>query len=320
MKSRKRIVQKGILNHCYQRTAKGVVIFYCISDYLVWFTTFCVTAVKHRVTVLSVAMMPDHLHQSVVADSRRELSAFIGEVTSRFSVAHNGTCHYTGALFEHPYGSAPKYGDKKARTNLIYVGNNPVERRLCRLAEEYRWNFLAFAESPHPFSEPLVVRKASPQMKRAIREVRAQHAARRPMVYGQLKRLFSSLQDSEKEQLVDLIVSTYNVIDYGAATRYFDSYQDMLTAMHASTGSEYDLNEVFVGKSDACYDEMTAVLLKELGLYDIHEVLGWNMDERAKLIGILQRWTNALPEQIAAFLRIPFRRELTGQQVCFVSD
>lgn len=309
MKSRKRTFQKGILNHCYQRTVDKSVLFYNVSDYLVYFTLYCTTARKYDVQVLSLCQMPDHLHQSVRAKRLDVLSAFVGEVTRTFSKVHNETCHRKGALFESPYGSAPKNGDKKARTNLIYVGNNPVERRICSQAEDYRWNYLAYAASAHPFSEPLIVRQASSALQKALREVKRMRTDGKPLAYAQLQRLFQPLDRKEKQQLTDYIIGLYNVIDYDEAIRFFGSYEDMLLAMHSNTGSEYDLNESFIGKDDTYYYQMSRIVSEKLPVTDVHDVLALSPEEKFEVFQLLRRETFALGEQIAAFLRMPVKTE-----------
>ena len=309
MKRGERVVVKGVLNHCYQRTRKGIVLFYSVSDYLVHFTIFCTTARKHPVRVLSLCQMPDHTHSSVFAEDGEALAGFFRESNSLFVLRHNRTCHYAGTLLEHTFGSAPKFGDKKIRTNLIYVGNNPVERHLAKRAEDYRWNYLAYASNPHPFSTKFVARNSSTTMRKAVREVKASAKANVPMTYSQLQRLFRPLKNFERKQLVDIIINEYNVIDYKEAIRYFGSYDEMLIAMHATTGSEYDLNEVFIGRSDACYTKMTAILMKELGIKDIHDVLALPDGDKADLFLMLLSRTAATPEQIAAFLRVELKRE-----------
>lgn len=105
--------------------------------------------------------------------------------------------------------------------------------------------------------------------------------------------------------MVDFVVTTYNVIDYASAVQFFTSYSDMLTAMHANVGSEHDIQEVFVGKSDAHYARMTAILLNEEGFADIHDVLALSQEEKFRLFLLLSRKTDALPRQIAAYLRMP---------------
>lgn len=52
--------------HCYHRALDKGVIFYSLSDFLMYFTIFCVRAVKYKVTVLKLVQMPDHIHQTLV--------------------------------------------------------------------------------------------------------------------------------------------------------------------------------------------------------------------------------------------------------------
>ena len=73
---------------------------------------------------------------------------------------------------------------------------------------------------------------------------------RKPLNYAQLDRLFKPLTRQEGLQLTDFIITTYNCIDYEAAIRFFDTGEDMITSMHATTGSEYDINEVFTLPTD----------------------------------------------------------------------
>lgn len=305
MKSRKRKFYRDIINHCYQRGADGIVLFYSVSDHLVYFTTYCLLAKKHNVKVLSLCQMPDHVHDTVVVKKVEQLSCFKQEVNSRFSRMQNTFCHWDESVFESPFGSAPKLGSKKARSNLIYVGNNPVERQLVAKAEDYQWNYLAYAKSSHPFSEELVIRKCRWPMKNAIKEVKSQYTRGEPMTFALLKRLFQPLTLTEKRQLTDFIIDTYNVIDYEEAIRYFDTYEDMLASMHADTGSEHDLNEITLGRSDACFSQFASLLLKDGRFNDIHEVLSLPKLERAELFMQLRERTEAMSEQIAHYLRLP---------------
>lgn len=307
-KLQQRRFSRGVLNHVYQRTVNRSLIFYCVSDYLVYYTLMCVLANKYHIRILMVSLMPDHIHLSIIASSIKDFSSFMRELTSAFSRKHNAVCHHDGAFFEGPFGSAPKYGDKNVRANLLYVGDNAPERKLVSKAEDYRWNFIAYAQSDHPFSQKLVVRRASYAMKKALSEIKATHKKGHPLSYTQLKRLFSRLDRKEKEQLTDYIITLYNVIDYKSAIRYFGSYEEMLTALHSNTGSEYDINEVFVGKSDAHYGRMVSICMKELNLKDIHDVLALDIDAKKDIKQMLMARTDALPEQIAAFLRIPYEK------------
>ena len=134
------------------------------------------------------------------------------------------------------------------------------------------------------------------------------------MSYPLLQHLFKSLpNDTERNQLTDFIVSTYSVIDHKGAIRFFDSYEQELIAAHANTGSEYDLNEVFIGKSDLCYRKMSQVLHQRGLIQDIHEIISMPTSQKHDLFQLLRAETFAPAEQIAAFLHMPLTRvEITG--------
>ena len=119
--------------------------------------------------------------------------------------------------------------------------------------------------------------------------------------------MFGQLEDNEKNQLTDFIISTYNFIDYKAAIRRFGSYDKMITAMHSTTGSEYDIAESFVGKSDKYYANMISIVKRETGVKDIHEILGWDDDKKWELYLMLRSKTMATGKQIAKFLRMPLK-------------
>lgn len=304
-----RVYFSNTLIHCYQRTSDRGVLFYTFSDFLVYFTLYCIVARKYSICVLALCQMPDHIHDSIITCSDANLCRFKDEVNTGFARKWNAHAGLSGHVFESPYGSAVKMGDKKVRTNIIYVGNNPVERKLVMKAEDYRWNYLAYAVSDHPFSEKLVIREASWPLQKAAREVKSLFKAGKPLNYAILKRLFGPLNRNEILKLTDFIIKTYNVIDYEEASRYFGSYEDMLASMHATTGSEYDINEVFIGKDDSFYARMTSVLMKEAGMKDIHDILAMDTDSKLKLFVLLQQRTKAPVGQIAAFLHLPIRRE-----------
>ena len=308
MKGGNRRFVQGAINHIYQIARKGEVIFYSVSDHLVYFTIFCIMAKRYNIRVLKLCQMPDHIHGSVIADRKGDLSCFERDLTSLFAREHNGTCHREGPFFKTPFGSVPKIGEKKERSNLIYVDNNPVERHLCQWAEQYRWNYLAYAIDTHPFSEPSHKGDATKAMLRAIRVVKSRHHAEVHMPYALLKRLFNPLDQKEQNQLTYIIITTYSVIDYQAAIRHFGSYETMLTALHSTTGSEYELKERFVGKDDRWYARMTNIIMAHCHLTDIHDMLAFPQEKKCELFFLLRRKTMATATQIANFLRIPLHR------------
>ena len=264
-------------------------------------------APQYDVVILAVACMPDHLHESIKAQSRYVLWRFMQQLLSMFAKEHNVTCHRKGALFKSPFGSAPKTSDKKIRTNLAYVANNPVERHLAKNAEEYRWTFLAYANSSHPFSKPISKKRASRELKEALALVDLYHSENKHLKYSVLQTMFAGLNKEESEQLTDYIISKYSVIDFHAAISYYGSYEKMLTALHSNTGSEYDIKETFNGKRDDVYSKMCSLLMGTGRFKDIHDVLGLKADEKLKLFNYLLGKTEASPKQIANYLQVEIK-------------
>jgi len=300
----RRRFQEGILNHCYQRTADNGVLFYSCSDHLVHFTIYCILARRHRIKVLALCHMPDHIHDSIIASSVEDLESFKRDVNRTYSKYYNTYYGLKGQLFETPYGSALKRDDKAIRTNIVYVGNNPVERHLVSMAEEYRWNFLAYAKSSHPFSEQIVIRRSRWSLRRAIRIVKSLHDSGKPVNFRIMEVLFMPLNEQEREQLTDFIVSTYDVIDIDKASTYFNGYDNMIHSMHTNTGSEYDLNEVFTGRSDLYYGKLTSILKKFGKVKEIHEMLSFPKEKKLALFRLLKRECAATDGQIRKFLHL----------------
>lgn len=304
MKSRRFL--SGVVNHCYQRTADHFVLFYSVRDHLVFFTVFCVMAQRHGVHVLKLVQMPDHTHHASITETLEQLTAFTRDYTAVFAKEYNRAYHLSGPVFETPFGSAPKRSDKDIRSLLIYLDNNPVERHLVEKAESYRWNYLRYSQSPYPFSDSVLLRNASMPLRRALDRVRRLHGEGKHLTYPILNHLFDTIPSKkEKEQLTDFIVSTYSVIDHEASFRNFDGYEQELLAAQSTTGSEFDIREGFIGKSDKYYAQFTNIILESEPYKDIHEVLNQPEEEKQHLLHLLKRKTRAPWKQIAAFLHLP---------------
>lgn len=304
MKGRNRVFKVGALHHIYQRTVSGYLIIYSVRDFLVFFTIFCTVARKYDIVVLGVCLMYDHIHVLVKAPSRKAMSAFVREYTSRFSRQRNVRYQRKGQYFRHRFGSAPKVNEKKARTAISYLYNNPVEKKLCNRAEEYRWNFLLYAHCRHPFSSPLKIREASRPLRRAIAEVRALRESDLPLNYALIDRIIKNLTAKEIMQLTDYTVSLYNCISYEDLTTYYDDFQTMLTAINANTGSEYQIKEVVTPDSDGIFTEMQTALLGSGGFKDMRSVLTLPDSEKRRIAWFLAAETGASPLQISKFLQL----------------
>lgn len=301
---RRRRFLEDEVHHIYQRTKNRFNIFYDLEDYLVYYTIFSIAARQYGVIVLGLCLMFDHIHMLIKTDARIRISEFVRQVTCMFAREQNNEVGRKGSLFQARFGSAPKRGLKLLRTAIAYLFNNPVEKRLCSRAEEYRWNFLAYASSPHPFSDPLIRGQASRSLKRAVKEVDLAESEDRHLRYGQLKRLLSKLDERERMQLVDHIISIYNPFDYDEMIRCYGNYDDMLTAINSNTGSEYDIKEDRYRFSDIEYIRMGDILRDTEGLEELRKVTGLEIEEKMRLFQVLRKHLSCDNLPIVKFLHI----------------
>lgn len=305
---RKRVRRRRFLedevHHIYQRTIKRFNIFYDLEDYLVYYTIFSIAARQYDVIVLGLCLMFDHIHMLIRTEAKVTMSEFVRQVTCMFAREQNNEVGRKGSLFQARFGSAPKKGMKLLRTAIAYLFNNPVEKRLCNRAEEYRWDFLAYAISPHPFSDPMSPKEASRSLKRAIKEVDLAESEERHLRYCQLKRMLIKLNEKERMQLTDHIISIYNPFDYDEIIKCYGSYEDMLTAINSNTGSEYDIKEERYRFSDMEYVRMGNILHSTEGIKELRKVTCLEIEEKMRLAELLNKHLSCGNLPIAKFLHM----------------
>ena len=304
MKRRRRFLD-GECNHIYQRTLNGFNIFYDHEDYLVFYMILSTSARKFRVRILELCLMVDHIHILLESDSCQEMSGFVRYYSSVFVREYNDSIGREGQMMYKSFGSAPKKGDKKTRSAIVYIGNNPVEKKMCSSAEEYRWNFIAYLDNDNPFSQEIPPRSRRRILRKAMKEAAADASANRYMNFSKLRWYMSRLNQEEKELLTDLIISLYMPVDKEALLDYYSDLPQMVLAMNASTGSDYDIREKVTPHSDLVYNRMIEVVRAETGLDVVRKVVVLPEERKMELVAKLQK---AIPSaqlyQICKFLHL----------------
>lgn len=303
MRKRRRFY-RGVTNHVYQRTVDGVHLFYSIEDCLVFFTIFSVCVRSDEVQVFEACLMRNHVHFLAKTETVQQLSRFIDHYTSWFVHEYNTFAGRKGRLFQKNFGSAPKWEDKKLRSAIIYVGNNPVEKHFCKRAVEYRWNFLAYKECPYPFSEKIIKRKASRKLNKALKEVDTMVKLNLPLKYAQLIRMTQDLSDKEMEQFVDYVIYAYSPFDYEELTSHFKSFESMLEAMDSTTGDDFDIKESRDNFSLDAFNEMIRYMQKSMKRYEIRKITTLPIEKKMEIYHDLHSHTSASVQQICNFLHI----------------
>lgn len=258
--SRKRKFIANAVQHIYQRSPNCGIIFYEEDDCLALYIIISITARKHNIKVLGLCIMPDHIHLLVIARSSRELSAFVSEYSKIFAREYNSDCQRIGAVFRSPFGSASKTSAKKIRTAIAYLYNNPVEKHISSCVQDYKWNFISYAENKNPYSTPIIFKRASKQLRRAIGEAKYMYDHNRQMNCHTLRLLHKELKESEFQQFADYIISLYKFIDFERLISFYGNYEKMLLAINSNSGSEYDIDEKFHNQSDMIFSKMSAAI------------------------------------------------------------
>ena len=301
---KKRKVYSGEVHHVYQRTVDRGLIFYNVHDYLVFFTIFCSQARQHAIQVMSLCPMPDHIHQVLVAPGHNKLVRFEQCYSHLFAREWNRARKKKGYLFQHPFGSAAKLGSKQVRTALAYCNNNPVERKLAEIAEDYRWTFLAYYGNKSPYSPKLNTSRIRAIMHSVLQEVNTCYELGQYLHYNQLRRWERYLTVREWQQLTDYIIGLWNVIDYEQAISYYGSFKTMIGSFHDNTGSEYDIKEERDNYSDAVYADCTHALLNGGFVKQFFDIPTLPDKQKDELFLYLQQRTSARPRQIKKYLHI----------------
>ena len=307
-KYRKRRFVQGECMHVYQRSIEGVNVFYDDEDFIVFISIVSVLKKIYNVAVLEVCIMRNHVHLLIATDSIDDISAFVRHYTSLFVTESNRDIGRKGPLFYKSFGSAPKSGGKKIRSAIVYIGNNPVEKAMCPEACLYRWNFLPYLRSKTPFSIDVPLKNSSHRYRMAVAEVKDMVRANRHLSYPQVRRLLYSVPSNEKERLIDYIISSYNVLDGELLLAYYDGLDEMFHAMKSTSGSEYDIKELYDSGSDAIYDDMVRFVVERLGIVPARSVITMSIDRKIQIADSLLKYTSATMFQISRFLHLDISR------------
>ena len=295
----RRKFREDSIMHIYQRTIDGFNIFYCLEDFIVFYTIVSVFARKYKIKVYGMCLMIDHTHLLASGSELDEISRFVSAYTSRFVLDFNRHTGRKGPLFKKAYGSAIKIEPKKIRTAINYLFNNAVEKKLCIRAEDYMWNFLQFYNTEIKDRPAVLSRK----LKRSKKIVKGCFMKREYLRYEILDTVYNKLSNSEKRILTEYIIKLYFPFAAEETIGYYKSFEEMITAINSNTGSEYEIREKHYGKTDVPYREIMACL-KSMEIHDARTVITMKTNVKMQLADILKKKTSASYTQIRKFLQI----------------
>lgn len=302
MRGHKRKFNPNVFAHIFQHALKYRVVFFSMEDRLVFYTIFSVMAWRYGIVVLALAIMYNHFHCLIQAVSSKVMALFIGTVTSVYASAFNRDIGRRGPLFEKAYGHSLKWDAKSIRTSIAYNYNNSVEKGLFYRAEDDRWNLLAYVNSDHPYSDPIVLKKASLKLRGALKEVDAHVRDKAYLNYATVRRLFAGLSAKEREQLLDYTISRFLPINREQLISFYKGYDEMLLAINSNTGSEYDIKEEYTRDPDSIYTQMLGLVSKSSFSHKPHSIVAASVDKKKQVASVLRTRTAAKEYQICRIL------------------
>lgn len=250
--------------HIFQISVTRGIVFCTIPDLILLYTLICTRAPKHRAHIISMTIMLNHFHIEASFQKLDDLELYMNEVTSVFARKYNKHYGLSGQLFHRPFGSSVKGNEKLKFNNYIYIGNNAKDKQAVKRAEEYRWNFLKFSENSFPFSEPYHPDKASKEMRSLVKKVKTYKINNRVIGYDFFEcREYQYLKEAEKQQLIDMIINEYNVIDYSPALAKYGSPTKIYEVMNTVSGSEYGSGDDFDKEDYRHYYKMINIAMEE---------------------------------------------------------
>lgn len=289
--------------HVYNKSIDSGVVFYSELDYVLFYTLASCLSRKYDVTVIALAIMPNHFHMLQLAASDHAFQKFNSELCRQFTQMYNSEHGRKGPLFIPSIHCSPKRVGKHVRSCISYICNNPVVGKICSDVMLCRWNCLPYYNRENPFSERIKLNSSSRRFRRAVKMLDIVSANNRPLNYQLQRLLFSALDSSETQQLFDRLITKYSFIDYFMMLRYFTgSFDDVIAMMRVSSGSEYDLDDDWDNYS--LYPLMMSCS-KEMGITDpLRAVSVMSPESLARYIHHLATRTGATQKHISRFLHL----------------
>lgn len=303
MKSVNKKFSARAVHHIYQRADDLGVIFYTYADRLVYYSIAATKAKHYGIKVLAASIMFTHIHQGIVAPSLKILRKYLQDTNSSFARLFNSHYSIKGKLFEKYPGRSQKETSKEIRSNLIYIYNNHVEKKLCREAVQQRWSFLAYAASSHPFSNEINKKSCSRALMKGIKLVDRRVRKKQGIEYFDLDRILPQLNTMEREEFIDYAISRYAWIDFPETISAFGNYDSMITTINSTTGGEYTINEEFSKHTDREFVELTQFAAQK-GI--LNSILSLNHSQKAEYIMEAFRTTAAKPYHLKKFFHEDF--------------
>lgn len=95
---------------------------------------------KYSIELLAYCIMSNHAHMLIYTEEIEELSKFMKNINTSYSMYYNNQKNRVGVVFRNRFESEP-IKDRKHLTNCIaYIHNNPVKARIVTYPSQYKYS------------------------------------------------------------------------------------------------------------------------------------------------------------------------------------
>lgn len=308
-----KVFNRRDLHHLCKISGDGSVIFYSSADCIVFFTTVMIYAARYGIRITNICIMRNHFHLAVYAARWEDISVFIQQICARYVRLRNAREGKIKISFMPGISRSDKYYDKDVRNCHLYISNNPVEKKQCAGAGDFRWNFLSYQKVAP--DELHVGIHASKELKRACSIVRSGKKAGFPVGYNFLELYSKLLSNEEYLKLEDYIINLYNAIDWTEILHYYGTIENFKSVAAQTRGADFDMSEEKVREVYTHYDQLQKAA-ERLGFEGddirIHKP-GFELFEAVRQVAYT---TDADSREIARFLHLSEGevRDITGRR------
>ena len=134
-----RVVVPGVPHHVTQRGNRRQKVFFCNSDYRLYFKLLGEYCNKANVEIWAYCLMPNHVHLVMVPGDVKGLHRSLAETHRRYTSIINSREEWSGYLWQGRFASFPM-DEMYLYSAVRYVEMNPVRAGLCEDAREWKWS------------------------------------------------------------------------------------------------------------------------------------------------------------------------------------
>lgn len=134
-----RIVVPGCPHHVINRGNRRQTVFFSEEDKKFFYELLKRETAKAKIDIWVYCLLDNHVHLIAVPEKEDSLAKGIGQAQRKYALHINTKNDWKGHLWQTRFRSYPM-DERHLYIAARYIEQNPVEARLVKKAEDYRWS------------------------------------------------------------------------------------------------------------------------------------------------------------------------------------